>query len=71
MATWKELKRYCHNDGWTLYKETDHYYFKKEQGEEVLRTTVSKGTGEIPKKLFQEILKKQLKTDKENFNKKI
>lgn len=72
MPSWKELKRYCENDGWILYKETDHFYYQKslEDGS-ILRTKVSMGTGEIGKHLFQEILKRQLKTTKEEFNKKI
>lgn len=72
MATWKELDRYCKNDGWMLYKETDHlYYMKVLEDGRILRTKVSKGTGEIGKHLFQEILKKQLETNKEHFNKMI
>ena len=37
---------------------------------EVLRTAVSKGTGEIGKGLFNRILKQQLHVDKEFFNSK-
>lgn len=72
MSTWKELKRYCENDGWELKKVTDHYFYTKtlEDGS-ILRTRVSMGSGEIGKHKFQEILKKQLKTTKEEFNKKI
>jgi len=29
MPRWRELKRFCDNDGWILYKDTDHYYYKK------------------------------------------
>jgi hypothetical protein len=29
MPTWKELKRFCERDGWELYKETDHYFYRK------------------------------------------
>lgn len=72
MARWKELKRFCENDGWELYKDTDHYFYRKiaENGD-LLRTKVSKGSGEISPKLFREILKKQLKITKEYFNSKI
>lgn len=72
MPSWKELKRYCENDGWILYKETDHFYYQKTLDDgSILRTKVSMGSGEIGKHLFQEILKRQLKTTKEEFNKKI
>lgn len=72
MPSWKELKRYCENDGWILYKETDHFYYRKTLDDgSILRTKVSMGSGEIGKHLFQEILKRQLKTTKEEFNKKI
>lgn len=72
MPSWKELKRYCENDGWILYKETDHFYYQKTLDDgSILRTKVSMGSGEIGNHLFQEILKRQLKTTKEEFNKKI
>ncbi len=29
MPSWKELKRFCDRDGWELYKETDHYFYRK------------------------------------------
>ena len=29
MPRWKELKKYLDNNGWILYKNTDHYYYKK------------------------------------------
>lgn len=72
MPRWRELKRFCDNDGWILYKDTDHYYYKKimENGK-VKRTKVSKGSGEIHTKLWKEILKKQLQITKEYFNEKI
>lgn len=72
MATFKELKRYCENDGWELYKTTDHYFYKKvlDNGE-VYRTKVSMNSKEIPSRLFQEILKNQLHVSKADFNKLI
>lgn len=72
MPKWKELKRFCENDGWELYKDTDHYYYRKRDEKAVVRKTkVSKGSGEIQSKLWQEILKKQLMVTKEYFNSKI
>ena len=71
MPRWKELKRYCDRNGWELYKDTDHYFYRKVLGDgAVLRTKVSKGSGEIPKGLWQSILKKQICTTQEEFNKK-
>ena len=55
MPNWKELKRYCERDGWELYRETDHYFFRKVMPDGSLyRTKVSKGSGEIGKDLFRQ-----------------
>jgi hypothetical protein len=71
MPGWKELKRFCERDGWELYKETDHYYYRKfDDNGNIRRTKVSKGTGEIYGHLWNEILKKQLKVSSEYFNSK-
>ncbi len=72
MSNWKELKRFCENDGWELYKDTDHYYYRKiDDNGDIRRTKVSKGSGEIKYHLWREILKKQLRITQEEFNKKI
>ena len=72
MPRWKELKRFCENDGWELYKETDHYFYrKKEDDGRLKRTKVSKGSGEIHYHMWKEILKKQLQVTQEEFNKKL
>lgn len=72
MARWKELERYCYNDGWECYKENDHIYFRKKLPDgTILRTKVSRGSGEIPNGLFKNILSKQLRITKEEFNSKI
>ena len=72
MPKWKELKRFCENDGWELYKDTDHYYFRKRSDDKtVRRTKVSKGSGEIQTGLWREILGKQLQVSKDYFNKMI
>jgi len=72
MPTWRELKRFCENDGWELYKDTDHYFFRKvEDNGDIKRTKVSKGSGEIHKNMWRSILKRQLKVTKEYFNAKI
>lgn len=72
MSSWKELKRFCEKDGWELYKETDHYFYRKhDENGNLKRTKVSKGSGEIKTHLFQDILKRQLQVSKEYFNSKI
>ena len=69
MPSWRELKRFCENDGWSLYKDTDHYYYRKIlPNGTVLRTKVSKCSGEIHKNLWREIRNKQLHVTQEHFN---
>jgi len=48
----------------------DKIYEKSLPEGDVLRTAVSKGTGEIGKGLFHRILKQQLRVDKEYFHSK-
>ena len=72
MPPWKELKRFCENDAWELYKDTDHYYYRKiDENGNIRRTKVSKGSGEIHTHMWQSILKNQLGVTKEYFNSKI
>ena len=72
MPRWKELKRFCERDGWELYKDTDHYFYRKiDEDESIRMTIVSKGSGEIHTRMWKEILKKQLRVTQENFNSKI
>jgi len=72
MPSWKELKRFCENDGWELYKNTDHYYYRKADNDGTIRRIkVSKGSGEIKYHLWKEILRKQLRVSQEYFNSKI
>lgn len=72
MPKWRELKRFCNNDGWELYKDTDHYYYRKvDENGNIKRTKVSKGSGEIHSHMWQSILKNQLQVTKEYFNSKI
>ncbi len=69
MPKWKDLKRFCENDEWDLYKDTDHYFYQKKMPDgTVKRTKVSKGSGEIHYNLWREILKKQLQVTQEYFN---
>ena len=72
MPRWKELKRFCERDGWELYKDTDHYFYRKRDEDGNIRMTkVSKGNGEIRTHMWREILKKQLCVSEEYFNKMI
>lgn len=72
MPGWKELKRFCDRDGWELYKDMDHYFYRKRDTNGTLRMTkVSKGSGEIHAHMWKEILKKQLQVTQEYFNSKI
>lgn len=69
MPRWKELKRFCERDGWELYKDTDHYFYRKtDKNGNIRMTKVSKGSGEIHAKMWREILKKQLQVTQEYFN---
>ena len=70
MPTWKDLKRFCERDGWELYKNTDHYFYRKtDSNGNIRRTKVSRGSGEIHHNLWREILRKQLGVTEEYFNK--
>ena len=72
MASWKDLRRYLQNDGWTFVRSgVDDIYSKTLPNGDILRSRCSKGTGEISPALFSRILKQQLKTDKATFNSKI
>jgi hypothetical protein len=72
MPSWKDLKRFCERDEWELYKQTDHYYYRKLMPDGTYkRTKVSFGTGAIPKGLWNHILKRQLQVTQEYFDKKV
>ena len=72
MPSWRDLKKFCERDGWELYKDTDHYFYRKDDAEGNPRfTKVSKGSGEIKGKLWYVILNRQLRVSKEYFNSKL
>jgi len=72
MPSWRDLRRFCDSDGWELFKDTDHYFYRKRDDDGNVRyTKVSKGTGEIEKGLWLRILGRQLQVSKEYFNSKI
>lgn len=69
MPRWSELRHFCENDGWELFKQTDHYYYRKVMAQgEIKRTKVSMGSKEIPSRLWARILKQQLQVSQEYFN---
>ncbi len=69
MPKWKELKRFCERDGWELYKDTDHYYYRKTLDDgNALYTKVSKGSGEIGHAMWLHIRNQQLQVTQEYFN---
>ncbi|URZ06785.1 hypothetical protein [Clostridium felsineum] len=68
MPKWSELKRFCDRDGWEMYKNTDHYYYRKRDSQGIRQTKVSRGSKQIKDHLWREILKKQLKVSQEYFN---
>ena len=72
MPSWRDLKKFCERDGWELYKNADHFFYRKTDQNGNLRfTKVSRGTGEIKGFLCKEILKKLLCVTEEYFNSKI
>ena len=72
MPRWKELKRFCDKDGWELYKDTDHYFYRKRMEDGTVKMTkVSRGSGEIYPAMWQSILKKQLQVTQQYFNEHI
>ena len=67
MPKFRDLKKYCNSTGWELFKQTDHYWYRKilDDGT-ILITKVSFSLGkEIPSKLWKYILKNQLQTTQE------
>lgn len=65
----KDLKKYCDKNGWILMRNTDHWYYEKVLIDgTVLRTKVSHATHkEIPPRLWQLILTKQLQITNSEF----
>jgi len=72
MPSWRDLRRFLEGDGWTLYRETDHLYYRKVLGDgTILRTKVSKASGEIHGHLREEIRRRQLRVSQEYFSRKL
>ncbi len=72
MPSWKDLKRFCERDGWELYKQTDHFYYRKVMPDgQTKRTKVSISPGEMKLNPGRKILPEQLKTHQEYFTRLI
>lgn len=71
--TFRDLKRYVERDRWTRVRSTDHWYYEKVLPDgRVLRTKVSRALHrEIPRHLWERILKHQLQTTEDEFRKSI
>ncbi len=70
MPSWSELKRYLDRkiNGWHMYKSSDHWYYYKElETGETIYTKCSRGSGQIGKSKWREILK-QMRITQEDFN---
>ena len=70
MPNFGELKRYLDRNGWTIYRKTDHWYYKKTMDDgTVLTTRVSHALGkEIPHYIWKKILVQQLHITQDEFN---
>ena len=70
MASWIDLEKYLQRHGWNLVRQhgRDKIYEKLVSENNIVRTKVSKSSGEIGKDLFRKILKQQLGITKEEFN---
>ncbi|HEY8361267.1 MAG TPA: hypothetical protein VIK77_00115 [Tissierellaceae bacterium] len=65
----RDLKKYCENNGWVMIRNTDHWYYEKVLADgTLLQTKVSHAVHkEIPSNLWKLILKKQLKISEDEF----
>lgn len=64
-----DLKRFCDKNGWVIIRNTDHRYYEKVLSDgTVLRTKISHAVSkEIPKNLWDRILRKQLHITESDF----
>ena len=64
-----DLKRFCDKNGWVMIRNTDHWYYEKVLSDgTVLRTKISHAVSkEIPKNLWDRILRKQLYITESDF----
>ena len=64
-----DLKRYCDKNAWVIIRNTDHWYYENVLSDgTVLRTKISHSVSkEIPKNLWDRILRKQLQINESDF----
>ena len=65
MPSWADLRKYCDKHLIYVGEGKRHIKYRNRNGDPVI---ISRGTGEIGKHLFAEILKNQLGITKEEFN---
>ena len=67
--TFRDLKRLCERDHWSLVRSADYWSYEKVLDDgRVLRTKVSRALHrEIPRGLWERILKQQLQIAEEKF----
>jgi hypothetical protein len=67
---WTDLKEFCDNDGWELYKQTNRYYYRKIMPDGTIkRVKVYMDDTEINASMWQEILAMQLQVSQADFDK--
>jgi len=70
MPNFRDLKRYLEGNGWELWKNSHHMYYRKLEDGQYRYTYVSHSLGkEIPPNIWKKILKKDLGITQEEFNK--
>lgn len=70
MSNTTDHKRFCENDGWELWKDQgDHWFYRKLKADGTFKhTKVSRGKKEYGKKMWGNILKRQLEVNPDYFN---
>lgn len=68
MPKLREIRRYLRRNGWAMFRNTDHeYYMKVLPNGTALYTKLSHGDGEIPPRIWKQMLK-QMGITQEDFN---
>lgn len=70
MLRWIDLKQFCENDGWELYKQTNRWYYRKIIPDGTLkRVKVYMEDAEINTSMWKELLERQLQVSQDYFDK--
>ena len=59
------VRKYLRRNGWVLFKDTDHEYYKKVSGGVERVTKLSHGKGEVPPPVWHKMLKQMGITESE------